>query len=145
MNVSGPQVVFMATQHIHIGGRQALAADIGGYLVAKASAVVIRTLKKDLYDFAYVVVHSLRGEIDIAFAAAKASASSSSSIALGNVRAACRMFEDVRGDAASAYATAAHETNPVEPIEVHALDAVVAVGQFLGRFEMILAKGGQST
>jgi hypothetical protein len=61
-NLAGPAPALRDTREIAVGRHRARAAGVGGYLAAKAAAIVGRGLVKDLYDFAYVIVHSLAKE-----------------------------------------------------------------------------------
>lgn len=135
MNVSGAALIFESTENMQIGGSTVRAAGLGGFLAAKASAIVGRGLAKDLYDFAYVIVHASRNGLDVAQAVADAVASRSE--AQLNVLAATGLFRDTTSRGTIVYAAQAFETNPVELSNVHALDAVAAVRSLRIRLQEI--------
>jgi hypothetical protein len=68
MNLAGPGPALRDARVIQLGVRDAKVAGLGGYLTAKAAAIVGRGKQKDLYDFAYVLVNSGRRAEELAAA-----------------------------------------------------------------------------
>lgn len=88
---------------VEFGGRDAKVAGIGGYLAAKAAAIVGRGQRKDLYDFAYVLVNTGWQAHDLAteIIAATAPDPSWTRDPRHDVRAAIRRYSGVASFAAA--------------------------------------------
>lgn len=65
MNLPGPSAAaadaIVRTLHLDTGAVAVRFADLGGYLLAKASAAFHRGKDKDFYDLGYVLLHNTRG------------------------------------------------------------------------------------
>ena len=117
-------------------------ASLGGYLLAKAAAVVGRGLDKDLYDLAFVLLHNSDGS--------PASAGEAACAALPepafhdharDLRAALRLFVDPDAAAPLVYATQRIHDGEDVPVEVLAQDAISAALECRDAFERRVVAG----
>lgn len=125
MNVSGPRIVLESTIQIDVQGRPAIAADLGGFILAKCAAVVGRDEARDLYDLAFVVVHAIRNGTDVAAEVARVS--DGSRVAKENAATAVRLFVSPDAPGSIAYAAGAYALDPDTSLTTHALDATAAM------------------
>jgi len=121
---------------------QIRAAGVGGYLAAKASAIVRRDLAKDLYDFAFVVIHAVGADGPDPVASAVARASVPGNTVLRNpsedVTSACRRFDGPESSGVRTYAAEARTAgSTADPAKLQA-QAQGAIGVFLSAFERAL-------
>ncbi len=79
-------------------------AGLGGYLLAKASAVVNRGLPKDLYDLAFVLLNCPEGPAAAGLAARRALPSDRAVVLEASFRAAVQRYADHDGRACHVYA-----------------------------------------
>ncbi|WP_308467678.1 hypothetical protein [Rathayibacter soli] len=139
MNLSGPGPALKDARVIELGGRLARAAGVGGYLTAKAGAIVRRDLRKDFYDFAFVVIHAVRAEGPDAVAMAVASACVPGLTVIRNPRedviSACHRFDGPHSNGARIYAAEARAAGSTTDIAALQAQAQGAIGAFLSAFE----------
>jgi len=118
-------------------------ASLGGYVLAKAAAVVGRGLDKDLYDLAFVLLYNRDG--------GPASAGEAAFTALpeprfhdhaADLRAALGLFADPDAAAPQVYAQQRLRDGDDAPVDVLAQDAVGAAMESLEAFERCVAAGG---
>lgn len=127
-NLDGPAPALRRSRVVRLAGRSARIASLGGYLAAKSAAVVARSYDKDLYDFAYVVVHSERTAPGQASRAVRDVLEPDRDRgALSELRAACGLYADRSSRGAVVYASTARAAGAVDDVETLALDAVAAM------------------
>ncbi|MFY9487485.1 MAG: hypothetical protein WAP35_02150 [Solirubrobacterales bacterium] len=112
-------------------------AGLGGYLLAKASALHSRALAKDYYDFAYVLIHNRAGGPAAAADLILASALLSQELAqmrtiLRDVRERYRRTSD---DGPSRFAEESLKVDPALDQSRARADAVAAVLEFMAALE----------
>lgn len=105
-------------------------ASLGGYLLAKASAMVGRSAAKDEYDFMYVVLYNDAGPRG-AFVAIAASLSPSAGSA--HLSAALRRFTSEYAPAAGSFARQMIDSSSVEEYDVLREDAITAASYIESR------------
>lgn len=130
-NLSGPGPVLRGPRVMELRGTEIRVAGLGGYLTAKAAAVFRRRASKDFYDFAWVLVRSVR--VDPVAAAESVLGVLSPEIDRDRfqiVLAACEDFREATSTGAIAYAKGSEQAGSTEPAERLAADAVIAVGRF---------------
>lgn len=137
MNVAGPGPALHDARVVQFAGREAKVAGIGGYLAAKAAAIVGRGRGKDLYDFAYVLVNSGRTVRELAEAVAAATEPSPlwSRDPRHDVRAALRACSGADSVGARTYAAEAVSAGSEEPFHDLASDAAAAAASFSAALE----------
>lgn len=119
-------------------------AGLGGYLHAKAAAVVGRGEERDYYDLGFVLLHNQQGgPAAAAIAAFRALPEAPHSDHAGTFRAALRQMADIQGTAAWTYAAQrmrdGEGDDEVEDAEARiAQDVVAAAEQCLGRFDALM-------
>lgn len=116
-----------------IGGREVVTANLGGYLVAKASAASARGEPRDFYDFAYVVINAAREGIDVGGTVMRAIELGGEPAALTEVRAVAARFKHQLDPAPLHYAATAHDLDPGQDVATLAVDAVTAMRDLLDR------------
>jgi len=118
-------------------------ASLGGYVLAKAAAVVGRGLDKDLYDLAFVLLHNTDGGPAAAGTAAHdALPQPAFTDHAGDLRAALHLFDDPNKAGPRVYAAQRTRDGEDAPIDVLAQDAVGAALECLGAFERLASAGG---
>ncbi|WP_423921410.1 hypothetical protein ACPEEZ_00730 [Frigoribacterium sp. 2-23] len=143
MNLEGPGPALRNTRVADFGGKTARVAGVGGYLAAKAAAIVGRGKAKDLYDFAYVVVNGVR---ESATAVALSAAAASHPDAAWHrdprhdIRAAIGLYTHLQSDGPRHYAAESRAAGSSESEADLALDAVIAVRQFVDAFETAIGQ-----
>lgn len=129
-NLAGPGPALHDSRELMIDGRRGRVVDVGGYLVAKARAVLWRGKSKDLYDFAYVIVHRLAADGPALAAKVAMAATPDPALPrdlLADVRSACDLFGAIDSVGARAYAAGAVDAGVRRPLEDLAEDARRAV------------------
>ena len=149
MNLAGPSAAAAGITRQLIAeeaGAEAVTmrfASLGGYVLAKAAAVVGRGLDKDLYDLAFVLLHNRDGGPAAAGKAAHdALPEPAFSDHAGDLRAALGMFHDPNESGPRLYATQRIRDGEEAPIDVLAQDAVGAALECLDAFERRAAASG---
>lgn len=106
-------------------------AGLGGYLLAKATAVVSRGLDKDFYDFAFVILNNDGG------GPTKAGRDAASALPqypthdyTETIRQAVSLFGDADGRGVVAFVSEMQAAGDSTPADILAQDAVAAVGMF---------------
>lgn len=135
-NLAGPGPALRHARTMMVAGSPLRVADLGGYLLAKAAAVLQRRAEKDYYDFAWVLVRSVRE--DPAAAATAVHAITSFAPDGGQSRlvlAACDRFLEPDAVGPVAYARGCISAGSQEPPGFHAEDAVIAVSRFRRELE----------
>lgn len=137
MNLAGPGPALRDARVVEFGGRDAKVAGIGGYLAAKAAAIVGRGKPKDLYDFAYVLVNSALEAPDLAEVVAAATRPSPAwnRDPRHDVRAATGKYDGTDSAGARTYAAEAIAAGSEESMFDLAADAVAAVAAFRAAFD----------
>lgn len=135
-NLVGPAPALRESRVIDLAGRPARVASLGGYLAAKSAAVVARGQDKDLYDFAFVIVHSERTEPGRASQAVRdVLQPERDRTSLAELRGACGLYRDPSAHGAVVYAETARAAGSSDDIEMLALDAVAAVSALVHGLE----------
>ncbi|MCC2314151.1 hypothetical protein [Cellulomonas xiejunii] len=112
-------------------------ANLGGYLLAKAAAVLGRRADRDPYDLAFVVQHNTAGGPRAAARAARAALPAGREQEFdGVLRAALAQLTDPRGRAARLYATQRVADGDPLPVDVLAADAAAAARQCLAELDL---------
>lgn len=137
-NLRGPAPALRDNHVVVIGGSPVRMADLGGYLAAKAAAVYWRRADKDLYDFAFVLIDSIRADPG---RAARAVSAVLDPMADRDRRAAvvavCDLYESERSAGPETYARTARAAGSVDDHQTLALDAVLAIRIFRTEFDRI--------
>ncbi|MBD7920133.1 hypothetical protein H9657_17815 [Cellulomonas sp. Sa3CUA2] len=111
-------------------------ANLGGYLLAKAAAVLGRRADRDPYDLAFVVQHNTAGGPRAAGRAARAALPPGREQEFeGVLRAALAQLTDPDGRAARLYATQRVADGDPLPVDVLAADAAAAARQCLAELD----------
>jgi len=120
-----------------IDGRPASAqvrfAGLAGYLIAKAHALRNRRLSKDMYDFAYVLIHNDAGGPEQAADRVIARFGNDLPSLRSTFREVSASFGSPADAGPTAYARAAFEIDPGAPPQQLAADAYAAVAVFVRR------------
>ena len=136
LNFAGPSPAAYGTSAIEISqgdGASVIAwfAGLGGYLLAKATAVASRRFEKDFYDFAFVILHNDLGGPE---SAGRAAADAIPTAPLHNfediVRQAIAEYVDSGSEGPQGYVRSSIATGNMTPAEILAQDAVTAVQRF---------------
>jgi hypothetical protein len=113
-------------------------ASLGGYVLAKAAAVVDRRLPKDLYDFAFVLLHNREGGPG---AAARAAFDALPGLMTtdhpGNLRAALNLYTADDARCARTYAAQRVRDGETLPEDVLMQDAVGAALECRATFDRL--------
>jgi hypothetical protein len=108
-------------------------AALGGYLLAKATALHVRSKEKDYYDFAYVLIYNREGGPAQAAALIRRGKLGLRVPALRTLWSELAVrFADTQSGGAVAYAQQAKAAHPESNTAQLKNDAVTAVAQFLG-------------
>ena len=118
-------------------------ASLGGYVLAKAAAVVGRGLDKDLYDLAFVLLHNRAGGPTAAGEAAfMALPERPLSDHAGDLRAALALFAGPEARGPSVYAAQRAREGEEVPLDVLAQDAVGAALDCRAAFDRRMEASG---
>ena len=111
-------------------------ANLGGYLLAKAAAVLGRRADRDPYDLAFVIRHNTEGGPRAAARAARAALPAGREQEFeGVLRAALTQLTDPHGRAARLYAAQRVDDGDPLPADVLASDAAAAARQCLAELD----------
>jgi hypothetical protein len=130
-NLRGPGPALRDAHDAVVHGLPIRMTDLGGYLSAKGAAAFWRGAEKDLYDFAWVLVHAAR--IDPGRAANAVSTVLDAGVdrdRFAAVLGACAMFETADSIGAVTFATTSVAAGDEGDRDALALDAVLAVRLF---------------
>lgn len=106
-------------------------AGLGGYLLAKATAVVSRGLDKDFYDFVFVILNNdSGGPTQAGQDAASALPQNPTHDYTETIRQAVTFFGDVSAQGVAAFVREMQAAGDSTPPDILAQDAVAALGMF---------------
>jgi hypothetical protein len=110
-------------------------AGLGGYLLAKATAVVSRGLDKDFYDFAFVILNNdFGGPTQAGRDAASALPRNTTHDYTETIRQAVKLFDKVGAQGVTAFVREMQTAGDSTSSDILAQDAVAAVGLFFGAY-----------
>ncbi|ROP65243.1 MULTISPECIES: hypothetical protein [unclassified Curtobacterium] len=130
-NLRGPGPALRDAHVASVLGERVRMVEIGGYLAAKGAAAFWRRAEKDLYDFAWVLVHAARTDPDRAQRAVAAVLDPEvDRDRWGAVLGVCGLFEDEEGTGTTTFVDTSLAAGSEQAPEDLALDAVLAVRLF---------------
>lgn len=141
LNFAGPSPAAYGTSEVEINlgnGASVIArfAGLGGYLLAKATAVVSRRFEKDFYDFVFVILHNdLGGPASAGRAAVEAIPTAPQHDFVDIVRQAVAEYADANSEGPQGYVRSSIAAGNTTPAEILAQDAVTAVQRFGRAFD----------
>lgn len=129
LSIAGPAAALQNPQAVMLtDGIRANFAGLGGYVIAKAAAVVGRGLRKDLYDFGHVVLGATRdARVDLVEEVERSLPSVVDYDPRGLVLHACDEFASADAAGPRLFARESRRAGAVEPEALLARDAITAV------------------